>query len=137
MLVPPIYIYIYICKYKSIFSTQIFDVSLWLTSFFKSYAEKKANGSKQKVSLTWLQFRFWFRPFSTKVPSFIIKKFSCYFSLSFNVSIDIVRMLLSCTMIMNFVWLLKSWSGLFKMFTSWHCIGIFDIFSVVIGPNVE
>ena len=25
----------------------------------------------------------------------------------------------------------------FEMFASWNCIGIFDIFSVVIEPNVE
>ena len=52
--------------------------------------------------MKWIQFRSWFRPSGAKVSSFIIQKFSRWFSLSSNVSVDVVRMFLSCSMIMIF-----------------------------------
>ena len=100
-------------------------------SYSGPYVETKNNGGERKVCMKWIQFRSWFRPTGAKVSSFIIQKFSRCFSLSFNVSVDVVRMFLSCFMIMIFPWLLKSWSCLL------NCIRIFDVFSVVIEPNVE
>ena len=47
------------------------------------------------------------KPSGAKVSSFIIQKFSCCFSLSFNVSIDVLPMFFS-SMIMIFPCLLKS-----------------------------
>ena len=88
----------------------------YLTSFydwrqlFVPYAETKNNEEEWKVCMKWIQFRSWFRPSGTKVSSFIIQKFSGCFSLSFNVSVEVVRMFLSCSMIMIFPWFLKSWS---------------------------
>ena len=79
-------------------------------SYFKLYAETKNNGSEREVFMKKIQFRPWLRPCGSKVWSFIIQKFSRYFSLSFNVSNDAVRMFLSCSMIVIFPWLLKSWS---------------------------
>ena len=83
-------------------------------SYFGPYAEMKNNGSERKVCMKWIQFRSWFRPSGAKVSSFIIQKFSCCFNLSFNVSVDVVRMFLTCSMIMIFPWLLKSRSCLLK-----------------------
>ena len=69
---------------------------------FRPYVEKKNNGSEQNVCILWLQFRYWFKPYGAKVSSFIIQKFSRCFSLSFNISVDVVLMFLSSTLIMNF-----------------------------------
>ena len=52
--------------------------------------------------MKWIQFRSWFRPSGAKVSSFIIQKFCSCFSLSFNVSVDVVRMIFNCSMIMIF-----------------------------------
>ena len=75
-------------------------------SYFRPYAETKSNGGEQKICMKLIQFRSWFRPSGAKVSSFIIQKFSHCFSLSFNVSVDAVRMFLSCSMITIFPWLL-------------------------------
>ena len=76
-------------------------------SYFRPYAETKNNEGERKVCMKWIQFRSWFRPSGAKVSSFIIQKFSCCFSLSFNVSIDVLPMFFS-SMIMIFPCLLKS-----------------------------
>ena len=76
-------------------------------SYFRSYAETKNNGGERKACVKWIQFRSWFKSNGAKVSNFIIQKFSDCFSLSFNVSVDVVPMLLSCSMIMIFPWLLK------------------------------
>ena len=65
-------------------------------SLFRPYAETMDNGSDRKVCVKWLQFRSWFRPCSAKVWSFLIQRLSCYFSLTFNVSVDFVGMFVSC-----------------------------------------
>ena len=83
-------------------------------SYFRPYAETENNGGERKVCMKWIQFRFWFRPTGAKVSNFIIQKFSRYFNLSFNVSDDVVRMFLSCSIIMIFPWLLKSWLCLLR-----------------------
>ena len=83
-------------------------------SYFRPYAETENNGGERKDCMKWVQFRSCFRPSDAKVSSFIIQKFYRCFSLSFNVSVDVVRMFLSCSMIMIFPWLLKSWSCLLK-----------------------
>ena len=83
-------------------------------SYFRQYAETKNDRSEPEVCLKWIQFRSWFWPCGAKVSSFIIQKFSRCFSLSFNVSVDVMRMFLSCSMIMIFPWLLKPWSCLLK-----------------------
>ena len=83
-------------------------------NYFKTYAETKNNGREQKVCIIWLQFSSWFRPYDAKVSSFIIQKFSNSLSLSFNFSVDVVVMLLSCSMMMNSPGLLKPWSCLLK-----------------------
>ena len=85
-------------------------------SYFRPYAETKNNGGEQKVCMKWIQFRSWFRPSGAKVSNFIIKMFSRYFSLSSNVSVDIVGMFLSYSMIMIFPWFLNLWSCLLKCF---------------------
>ena len=103
--------------------------------YFGPYAETKNNGGERKVCMKWIQFRSWFRPSGAKVSSFIIQKFSRCFSLSFNVSVDVVRMFLSCSMIISVI--VKVMIVLVEMFASWYCIVIFDIFSVVIEHNVE
>ena len=87
-------------------------------SYFGPYAETKNNGSERKVCMKWIQFRSWFRPFGAEVSSLIIQKFSSCFSLSFNASVDVVGMFLSCSMMMIFLWLLRSWSCLLKCY-SW------------------
>ena len=88
--------------------------NIWLhfttdVSYFWPSAELKNNGGERKVCVKWIQFRPWFRPCGAKVSSFIIKKIFHRFSLSFNVSVDVVRTFLSCSLIMNFPWLIKSW----------------------------
>ena len=83
-------------------------------SYFRPYAGTKSNGGEQKICMKLIQFRSWFRPSGAKVSSFIIQKFSHCFSLSFNVSVDVMRMFFSCSMIIIFSWLLKSWSCLLK-----------------------
>ena len=97
-------------------------------SYFGPYAETKNNGDEQKVCMKWIQFRSWFRPSGIKVSSFIIQKFSRCFSLSFNVSVDIVQMFLSCSMIMIFPWLLKSWSWLLKCLQAGVVLGFLTPF---------
>ena len=57
-------------------------------SYFKPYAEIKNNEGEKKVCMKWILFKSWFRPGGAKVSSFIIQKFSRYFSLSFNVSVS-------------------------------------------------
>ena len=88
-------------------------------------------------SIIWLQFSSCFRPCGTKVWSFIIQKFSPCFSLSFNVSAEVVVMFLSYSMIINFSWLLKSWSYLLKcvqasialeFLISFMCLTVFPIY---------
>ena len=96
--------------------------------YFGPYAETKNNGDEQKVCMKWIQFRSWFRPSGIKVSSFIIQKFSRCFSLSFNVSVDIVQMFLSCSMIMIFPWLLKSWSWLLKCLQAGVVLGFLTPF---------
>ena len=94
---------------------RIFGVILRLMSvIFRPYAETKNNGGEWKVCMKWIQFRSWFKLSVAKVSSFIIQKFSRYFSLSFNVSVDIARMSLSYSIILIFPWLLNSWSRLLK-----------------------
>ena len=97
-------------------------------SYFVPYAETKNNEDEWKVCMKWIQFRSWFRPSGTKVSSFIIQKFSRCFSLSFNVSVDVVRMFLSCSMIMIFPWLLKSWSCLLKCLQAGIALGFLTSF---------
>ena len=92
---------------------------IWLhfttdVSYFRPYAETKNNRGERKVCMKWIQFRSWFRPSGAKVSNFIIQKFSCCFSISFNVSVDAVRMFLSCSMIMIFLWLSMAWPCLLK-----------------------
>ena len=91
--------------------------AIWLhsttdVSYFRPYAETKNDGSEREVCMKWIQFRSSFRLF--EAASFIIQTFSRCFSLSFNVLVDVMRMVLSCSMIMIFPWLLKSWSCLLK-----------------------
>ena len=97
-------------------------------SYFRLYAETKNNRGEQKVCMKRIQFRSWFRPSGAKVSSFIIQKFSRCFSLSFNVSVDVVRMFLSCSMIMIFPWLLKSWSCLLKCLQAGIALGFLTSF---------
>ena len=97
-------------------------------SYFRPYAETKYNGGEQKVYMKWMQFRFWFRPSGTKALSFIIQKFSGSFSLSFNVSVYVVRMILSCSMVIIFLWFLQSWSGLLKCFQADIALGFLASF---------
>ena len=88
---------------------RIFDVILQLdASYFRPYAETKNNGGEQKICIKWIQFRSCFRPCGAEVSRFIIQKISHCFSLSFNVSVDMVPMFLSCFMIMIFSRFLKS-----------------------------
>ena len=95
-----IYIYIYIYDIWRHFSTD--------DNFFRSCAEMKNNSSERNVCITWLQLRSWFKSCGAKVLSFIILNFSRCFSISLNDTFDAVCMLLSCSMIMSFPWLLKS-----------------------------
>ena len=81
-----IYIYMYIYSLKEI----------------TPYAEKKIIEMNEKSACNG------FRPSSVKVSSFIIQKFSRCINLSFNVSIDAMRMFLSCSMIMVLLRFLKS-----------------------------
>ena len=83
-------------------------------SNFRPYAETENDGGERKVCMKWIEFRSWFRPSGTKISIFIIQKCSRCFSHYFNVSVDDVRIFLSCSMIIIFPWLLKSWSCLFK-----------------------
>ena len=98
-------------------------------SCFRWYVETKSDGSEWKACIIWLQFSTWFRPCGTKFWSFIIQKFSAGFSLSFNVSADVVVMFLSYSMIINFSWLLKSWSCLLKCVLA--CIALEFLISVM------
>ena len=97
-------------------------------SYFGPYAETKNNGGEQKVCMKWIQFRSWFRPSGAKVSSFIIQKFYCCFSLSFNVSVDAVQIFLSCSVIIIFLWLLKSWSCLLKCLQAGIALGFLTSF---------
>ena len=116
-----------------------FDVSIATgVSYVRSYGETKNDREERKVCMKWIQFRSWFRPSgAAKVSSFIIKKFSHCFSLSFNLSVDAVRMFFSCSMIMIISVIVKVMNVLVETSASWNCIAILDIFSVVIEPNVE
>ena len=98
----------------------------------------KDNESERKVRMKWIQFRPWFKPCGTEVSSFIIQKFCCCFSHSFNVPFDVVRKFLSCSTTMIFPRLLfpshdRACWNVCKVVLHWG----FDIFSVVIEPNVE
>ena len=97
-------------------------------SYFRPYAETENNGGERKACMKWIQFRSCFRPSDAKVSSFIIQKFYRCFSLSFNVSVDVVRMFLSCSMIMIFPWLLKSWSCLLKCLQAGIALGFLTSF---------
>ena len=98
-------------------------------SYFRLYAETKNNRGEQKVCMKRIQFRSWFRPSGAKVSSFIIQKFSRCFSLSFNVSVDVVQMFLSCySMIRIFPWLLRSWSHLLKCLQAEIALGFLTSF---------
>ena len=88
-------------------------------SYFRPYAETKNNGSDREVFMKWIQFRSWFRPRDAKVSSFIMQKLFRCFSLSFNLLVDVVWMFLSCSIIMIFPWMLKSWSCLLKGIYIW------------------
>ena len=96
-------------------------------SYFVPYAETKNNEDEWKVCMKWIQFRSWFRPSGAKVSSFIIQKFSCCFSLSFNVSIDVLPVFFS-SMIMIFPCLLKSWSCLLKSLQAGIALGFLTSF---------
>ena len=72
-------------------------------SYFRPYAQTKNNGDERKVCMKWIQFRSCFRPSDAKVSSFIIQKYSSWFSLSFNVSVNVAGMFLSCSLIINFL----------------------------------
>ena len=101
--------------------------------YFRQHAQPKNNGVERKACMKWIQFRSWFRPSGTNVSSIIIQKFSHCFNLSFNVSVDGVWMFLSCSiMIFPSVMIVPV-----ELFGSSNCIGISDIFSVVIEPNVK
>ena len=131
-----VYIYMYIYIYVYIYKQTIFPTSFgrgrsqWISricdsemlkgiwryfmtdiSYFRPYTGTKNN---LKVCMKWIQFRYWFRPCGAKVSSFIILRFFCCSSLSFNVSVDVMRMFLSRSMIMIFTWLLNSWLCLLK-----------------------
>ena len=118
--------YVYIFEFSEGYLTEV--------SCFIPNAETKNNGGERKVCIKWIQFRSWFRPSAAKVSSFIIQKFSRWFSLSFNVSVDVVPMFLSCS---DFSVIVKVMIVPVEMFASWYCIGFFDIFSMDIEPNVE
>ena len=70
--------------------------------FVIPYAETENNGGERKVYVKWIQFRSWLRPSGAKISSFIIQRFSRCFSLSFNFSVDVVRVFLSCSIIIIF-----------------------------------
>ena len=108
---------------KAIWRNSTTDVS-----YFRPNAETKNNGSERKVCMKWIQFRSWIRPCGAKVSSFIIQKFSRCFSLSFSVSVDVVRMFLSCSMIMIYPWLLKSWLCLLKCLQTDIALGFLTSF---------
>ena len=97
-------------------------------SYLRPYEKMNKNGAEKKVCMKWIQFRSWFRPSGAKVSSFIIQKFSHCFSLSFNVSVDVMQMFLSCSMIMIFPWLLKSWSCLLKCLQAGIALGFLTSF---------
>ena len=105
---------------------------MWITlvkkTIFPTNAETKNDGSERKVCMKWIQFRSWFRQCGAKVSSFIIQKFSRCFSLSFNVLVDVVWMLLSSSVIMIFPWLLKSWSCLLKCLQAVIALGFLTSF---------
>ena len=83
-------------------------------SFLRPYPETKNNSSEQIVCIIWPQYMSWFIPSGTSVSSFMTQTFSRCFGLSSKFSDDIVRIFLSCSMIMNFLWFLKLWSCLLK-----------------------
>ena len=85
-------------------------------SYLRPYEETNNNGAEKKVCMKWIQFRSWF-----------IQKFSHCFSLSFNVSVDVMQMFLSCSM-MIFPWLLKSWSCLLKCLQAGIALGFSTFF---------
>ena len=66
------------------------------------------NFVKKLTSLRQIYSSWFFFVFSSKLVD------NDFFSLSFNVCDDIVRMFLSCFMTMNFLWLLNSWLCLLK-----------------------
>ena len=70
----------------------------------------------------------WFRQSGAKAWSFIIQKFYGSFSPSFNVSVDTVQMFLSCSMVMIFLWFLKSWSCLLKCLQAGIALGFLTSF---------
>ena len=78
--------------------------------YFRPCAETKNNGGERKVCMKWIQFRSWFRRSGAKV------------------SVDVVRMFLSCSMIMIFPWLLKSWSCLLKSLQAGIALGFLTSF---------
>ena len=97
-------------------------------SHFRPYAETKTNGIERKVCIKWIQFRLWSSPGSAKFSSFIIQRFYRCFSFSFNVSVDFVLMFLKFSIIMNFHWLLKSWSYLLKCLQAGIALGFLKSF---------
>ena len=97
-------------------------------SYFRPCVETKTNSSERKVCIKSIQFRSWFSPGGAKFSSSIIQRFSRCFSLSFNVSVDFVLMFLKFSIIMNFHWLLKSWSYLLKCLQAGIALGFLKSF---------
>ena len=73
----------------------------------RSYAETKNNGSERKVCKLWLQFRSWFRHVMLKSQVLWFRSFLAL--LVFLLMSQLTPgMFLGCSMIINFLWLLKS-----------------------------
>ena len=89
-------------------------------SHFRPYTETKNNGCERKVCMKWIQFRSWLRPSGAKVS--LSRNSPCFCLYTF------VRMFLSCSMIMTFPSLLKSWSCLLKCLQAGIALGILTSF---------
>ena len=108
---------------------RIFDVILRLTSVILDHMQKRkimeVNGKP-----AWNGFNLGLVSDQVTLKSQVSlsRSFIAVLVFPFNVSVDVVRMFLSCSMIMIFPWLLKSWSCLLKCLQTGIALGFLTSF---------
>ena len=102
---------------------KIYDVTLQSTPLILDHIPKwkkwRWMESLHNMASIWFSVQI----IRSKVSSFTIQKFFCYFSLSFDFSVDVVVTFLSCSSS-----LLKSWSCLLKCLQDIMALGFFISF---------
>ena len=93
---------------------RIFDVILWLTSVILDHMQnQKLMEVNRKSAWNWFNLGLGSGQVALKSQVSLSRNFLTVL-VSFSVSVDDMRMFFSCSMIVIFSWLLKSWSCLLK-----------------------